>query len=61
MVEGFSIDLTFDSSTLAPSATQTVDEWMRFVNEKHEKLEKVSEVDQEAARECLSCLQATTF
>jgi hypothetical protein len=35
--------------------------WIRFVNEKRKKLEEVSESDREAARECLSRLQATTF
>ena len=35
--------------------------WIRFVNEKRKKLEEVTESDREAARECLSRLQATTF
>ena len=35
--------------------------WICFVVNKRKKLEEVTEVDREAARECLSRLQATTF
>ena len=35
--------------------------WIRFVENKRKKLEKVTEVDQDAARECLMRLQVTKF
>jgi hypothetical protein len=35
--------------------------WIRFVREKEARLEQVSKFDEDAARECLLCLQATTF
>jgi hypothetical protein len=35
--------------------------WIKFFKVKHQKLETVSELDKEAARDCLLRLQATTF